>query len=253
MKNIIILKDLSRLSPFSSALIPWTIKTSICLTVALKNHSTPRRASNIKRRRLRATRRQISMATHLDDEDDTIETLEYLLQVSKSMAGRGRLNAEGILPAVLRRLSSSPEPLLLPRLLLVRNLCYGDRANHEVFLAAGGLDRVASALISQPSVGLEAVRTVLQILANCAAGDEEHKEAVWARFFPLWVHEMSWSRDAAIHNTLCRVLYACCTAGEWRRRLSELLDIERGLPILLNIIATMLRGEFLRLILLQSL
>ncbi|KAG6475044.1 uncharacterized protein LOC122024355 isoform X1 [Zingiber officinale] len=182
------------------------------------------------------------MATYLGDQEDTVETLEYLLQISKSMAGRDRLNAdEGILPGVLRRLSSSPEPLLLPRLLLVRNLCYGDCANQEVFLSAGGLDRVASALIGQASISLDAVRTVLQILANFVASDEANKEAVWARFFPLWFNELSRSRDAAIHNTLCRVLLACCTEGEWRRRLSELLEIERGLPILLNIVATMLR------------
>ncbi|XP_074580875.1 uncharacterized protein LOC141837356 [Curcuma longa] len=181
------------------------------------------------------------MATHLGDEDDTIETLERLLQISKSMAGRASLNAEGILPVALRRLSSSPEPLLLHRLLLVRNLCYGDCANQEVFLSAGGLDRVASALISQPSVNLDTVRTVLQIVANFAASDEAHKEAVWARFFPLWFHEMSRSRDATVHNTLCRVLLNCCTAGKWRRRLSELVEIERGLPILRNIVSTMLR------------
>ncbi|KAG6500246.1 hypothetical protein ZIOFF_040089 [Zingiber officinale] len=179
------------------------------------------------------------MATHLGDEGDTLETLEHLLQVSQTAAGRARLNAEGTLTAVLRRLSSSPSPFLLPRLYLVRNLCYCDHANQEAFLAAGGLDRVASALIGEPSVSMEIVRTVLQVLASVAAGGEAHMDAVWARFFPVWFREISRSSDPAICDALCGVLNTCCTAGEYRRRLSELCELERGLPILLNIVITM--------------
>lgn len=185
------------------------------------------------------------MATHLDDEGETLETLEHLLQVSQTAAGRARLKAEGTLTAVLRRLSSSPSPLLLPRLYLVRNLCYCDHASQEAFLAAGGLDRVASALIGEPSVSMEIVRTVLQVLASVAAGDEAHMDAVWARFFPVWFREISRSSDPAICDALCGVLNTCCTAGEWRRRLSELCEHERGLPILLNIVITMSGGQFL--------
>ncbi|WOL05712.1 hypothetical protein Cni_G14441 [Canna indica] len=173
-------------------------------------------------------------------DDDRLETLEGLLNDSKSVDGRARLNDEGTLTAVLRLLSSSPPTLILPRLQLVRNLCADDPANQDAFIASGGLDRVASVLCGPPPT-VEIVRTVLQVLANIAAAGEAHRDAVWARFFPVWFREIARVRNSLVCGCLCLVLDVCCSGVGGRRRLGELCEVGRGLPILINIVMAMSR------------
>ncbi|CAD5175015.1 unnamed protein product [Musa acuminata subsp. malaccensis] len=170
--------------------------------------------------------------------DDRMEVVLALLDASRSRHGRARLAAEGALPAVLRCLSSSPALLLLPRLCITVNLCC-ERPNQDAFLEAGGLDRIASVLLSGHQISAEILQTVLQVLGNVALAGEAHKAAVWARFFPIWFREIAAMRNPVVCNSLCKVLNMCCSATGGRRRLGELCEEGRGLPILLDIVNTM--------------
>ncbi|WOL10013.1 ataxin-10 [Canna indica] len=166
------------------------------------------------------------------------ETLEFLLEASRTSEGRARLASTGTLAAALRRLSDESTPSLLPWLRLIRNLCAGETANQDAFVELGGPDRIASVLLRNPPAPREVVRVALQVLGNAAADGELHRSAVWSRFFPTLFLEVVQYREPAVCDPLCMVLDTCCSSEGGRQRLAQLCEIETGLPILLEIIST---------------
>lgn len=166
------------------------------------------------------------------------ETLESLLEASRTPKGRARLASSGALGAALHCLTSGPAPALLPLLRLVRNLCAGDATNQDAFVELGGPDQIASILLRDPPVPVEVVRAALQALGNAAAAGEAHQSAVWVRFFPTLLLQVARCHEPAICDPLCMVLDTCCSSGGGRQRLAELCKTETGLPILLEVIAT---------------
>ncbi|RWW74281.1 hypothetical protein BHE74_00017785, partial [Ensete ventricosum] len=180
--------------------------------------------------------------THPADDYDRVEFVESLVNASRTAAGRARLNADGALASVLCRLSSSTAPVLIPRLRLVRNLCAAEPANQDAFVESGGVDRLASVFLTGLLVSTEVVRTVCQVLGIVASAGEAHRAAVWTRFFPVWFRKIAEMYAPAVCNSLCMVLDTCCSATGGPRRLGELCDAGRGLPIVLNIVYTMSPG-----------
>ncbi|XP_039114107.1 ataxin-10-like isoform X2 [Dioscorea cayenensis subsp. rotundata] len=162
------------------------------------------------------------------------ETLESHLEASRTLEGRGRLAVTGTLDATLRGLSPS-SPLLLPHLRLLRNLCAGEPANQDAFLRFDGPDLILPIVLSSPP---DVVRVGLQVLCNVALAGEEHRAKVWARLFPVGFLELARIRDRGILDPLCMLLDTCCSADCGRRRLGELCEDEKGLPILIEIITT---------------
>lgn len=173
------------------------------------------------------------------------ETLESLLEASRTPKGRARLASSGALGAALHCLTSGPAPALLPLLRLVRNLCAGDATNQDAFVELGGPDQIASILLRDPPVPVEVVRAALQALGNAAAAGEAHQSAVWVRFFPTLLLQVARCHEPAICDPLCMVLDTCCSSGGGRQRLAELCKTETGLPILLEVIATARAGCFM--------
>ncbi|XP_039118648.1 ataxin-10-like [Dioscorea cayenensis subsp. rotundata] len=169
-----------------------------------------------------------------------LETLASHLEASRTLGGRGRLAVTGTLDATLRGLSPS-SPLLLPHLRLLRNLCAGEPANQDAFLRFDGPDRILPIVLSSPPDG---VRVGLQVLCNVALAGEEHRAKVWARLFPVGFLELARICDRGILDPLCMLLDTCCSADGGRRRLGELCEDEKGLPILIEIITTACTAKF---------
>ncbi|XP_074578604.1 uncharacterized protein LOC141835049 [Curcuma longa] len=166
------------------------------------------------------------------------ETLERLLEASRTPKGRARLASSGALGAALHCLADGPATAILPLLRLVRNLCAGDATNQDAFVELGGPDQIASVLLRDPPAPAEVVRAALQALGNAAAAGEAHRSAVWARFFPTLLLQVARYHEPAICDPMCMVLDTCCSSEGGRQRLAELCKTETGLPILLEVIAT---------------
>lgn len=173
------------------------------------------------------------------------ETLERLLEASRTPKGRARLASSGALGAALHCLADGPATAILPLLRLVRNLCAGDATNQDAFVELGGPDQIASVLLRDPPASAEVVRAALQALGNAAAAGEAHRSAVWARFFPTLLLQVARYHERAICDPLCMVLDTCCSSGGGRQRLAELCKTETGLAILLEVIATARAGCFM--------
>ncbi|XP_008776522.2 ataxin-10 [Phoenix dactylifera] len=165
------------------------------------------------------------------------ETLESLLEASKTPEGRWHLASAGTLDAILR-LPSFPPHTLLHYLRLLRNLCAGEAANQDSFIESGGPDRIAAILLGPRPAPPEVLRAGLQLLGNVALAGEAHRSAVWARFFPSGFLELARVREPGVCDPLCMVLDTCCSSDGGRWRLEELCGFEKGLPILLEIITT---------------
>lgn len=181
------------------------------------------------------------VAMSVDEMVFSGETLESLLEASKTPVGRWRLSSAGTLDAILQLPSFPPYTLLL-YLRLLRNLCAGEAANQNSFVKAGGPDRIAAVLLGPPPTPPEVLRVGLQLLGNVALAGEAHRSVVWARFFASGFLELARVRDPVVCDPLCMVLDTCCSSDGGRRRLEELCGIDRGLPILLEIITTASTG-----------
>ncbi|XP_026437690.1 uncharacterized protein LOC113335884 [Papaver somniferum] len=97
---------------------------------------------------------------------------------------------------------STHYPLYLS-LKLLRNLCGGEILNQNSLLEVDGVDVVARAVDtvkSKKNYGIEVF---------CRAG-EEHKNAVWFRFFPGTLKNMAKTRERDFLNVLCMVVHTCC-------------------------------------------
>ncbi|XP_031280508.1 ataxin-10-like isoform X2 [Pistacia vera] len=119
------------------------------------------------------------------------ETLEILVESSRTGVGRSDLASKNILPTVLRLIQSicyaSCRQYLLLSLKLLRNLCAGDITNQNLFIECNGVGVVLTilrftGLDSGADCGI--VRMALQVLANVSLAGERHQRAIWSLFFP---------------------------------------------------------------------
>lgn len=170
---------------------------------------------------------------------DSEATLEKLLETSKKPEGRSLLATTGTVVALLHRLPTALPDYLLLILRILRNLCAGEAANQNTFLDNGGCIVVADVLGS-PFATVEIRRVGLQLLGNVALAGEEHRAVVWAAYFPAPFLELAEFRESRICDALCMVLDTCCSSEGGRRRLEELCNDEKGMPIMLEIIMTAL-------------
>ncbi|KAI3933975.1 hypothetical protein MKW92_012077 [Papaver armeniacum] len=143
------------------------------------------------------------------------QALELLTETCKSPIGRHDLAGIKILPIVINLtrflISSSSRNLLHLSLKLLINLCNGEILNQDCFLEEDGVDVVARVFDSVSfKTDIETTVYGLQLLGNLCPAGEEHRDAVWCRFFPVVFKDISRVRVREIADVLCMVLYACC-------------------------------------------
>ncbi|KAI3903072.1 hypothetical protein MKW92_012129 [Papaver armeniacum] len=168
------------------------------------------------------------------------QALELLTETCKSPIGRHDLAGIKILPIVtnLTRflVSSSSRNLLHLSLKLLINLCNGEILNQDCFLEEDGVDVVARVFDSVSfKTDIETTVYGLQLLGNLCPAGEEHRDAVWCRFFPVVFKDISRVRVREISDVLCMVLYACCDGSN---ALMGQLCGAQGLQILAEILTT---------------
>lgn len=177
------------------------------------------------------------------DQDE--ETLESLLEASKTPDGRLRLAASGAVATTLRRLSASDpasSSQALSYLRLLRNLCAGESSNQDSFVDSSGPDTIASILLCS-SVLVEVLRAGIQVLGNVALAGEVHRAAVWARFFPDGLFLLARVGERGVCDPLCMVIDTCCSGIGGRTRLEELCGTDSGVQILVEIIRSAWKGK----------
>ncbi|KAJ0100466.1 hypothetical protein Patl1_20059 [Pistacia atlantica] len=170
------------------------------------------------------------------------ETLEILVESSRTGVGRSDLASKNILPTVLRLIQSicyaSCHQYLLLSLKLLRNLCAGDITNQNLFIECNGVGVVLTIL---RSTGLDSgadcgiVRMALQVLANVSLAGERHQRAIWSLFFPNEFVTLAKVRSQETCDPLCMVIYVCCDGSAG---LFQELCGEKGLPIMTEILVT---------------
>lgn len=181
------------------------------------------------------------------------ESLIRLIETARGTDGRSDLASKNILTTVLQLCQSLSYPsshhLVLLSLKPVRNLCAGEIINQNTFIEQNGvgvvanvLSSIATASDSNSSSNLGIVRMGLQLLGNVSLAREEHRHAVWHRFFPLQFLEISRLRSRDICDPLSMVIYTC---SEGNNRLIAQICSDQGLAILSEIIKTASAGKFL--------
>uniref|UniRef100_A0A0E0IK51 Ataxin-10 domain-containing protein n=1 Tax=Oryza nivara TaxID=4536 RepID=A0A0E0IK51_ORYNI len=170
------------------------------------------------------------------EEIEDKETLEALLEASRSAQGRAALS--DALADTLHLLPASTHRLLLLRLRLLRNLLAGDDLNQGTFVLLSGPAAVVSSALSSPSDSSDVARAGLQALGNAALAGEHHRAAVWDALFPGSLLELARVREKGVLDPLCMVIDTCCSGEGGRGRLEELCHEELGLPILVEIVTT---------------
>ncbi|KAF8379387.1 hypothetical protein HHK36_028821 [Tetracentron sinense] len=170
------------------------------------------------------------------------ETLDSLLENSRTVHGRSDLASKNILSLILQLTESLSNPstrhLLFSSLKLLRNLCAGEIANQTSFIEHNGV-KIVSIALSSMGFGSESdfgiVRMGLQLLGNVSLAGEEHQSHVWDQFFPVEFREIAKIRRQEVCDPLCMVIYTCCNGSY--ERVGELCGVQ-GLPILAEIIRT---------------
>ncbi|XP_026437689.1 uncharacterized protein LOC113335883 [Papaver somniferum] len=168
------------------------------------------------------------------------QALELLTETCKSPIGRHDLAGIKILPIIINLtrflISSSSRNLLYLSLKLLINLCNGEILNQDCFLEEDGIDVVARVFDSVSfKTDIETTVYGLQLLGNLCPEGEEHRAAVWCRFFPVVFKDISRVRVREIADVLCMVLYACCDGSN---ALIGQLCGAQGLQILAEILTT---------------
>lgn len=171
------------------------------------------------------------------------ETLELLIEASKTPGGRLDLGSKNILPVVLQLSQSLSYPsgrdILLLSLKLLRNLCAGEMTNQNLFIEQNGVKAVSTILLS--FVGLDSdsdygiIRMGLQLLGNVSLAGERHQRAVWHHFFPAGFLEIARVRTLETSDPLCMVIYTCFDQSH--EFITEICG-DQGLPILAEIVRT---------------
>ena len=176
------------------------------------------------------------------------ETLELLIEASKTPGGRLDLGSKNILPVVLQLSQSLSYPsghdILLLSLKLLRNLCAGEMTNQNLFIEQNGVKAVSTILLS--FVGLDSdsdygiIRMGLQLLGNVSLAGERHQRAVWHHFFPAGFLEIARVRTLETSDPLCMVIYTCFDQSH--EFITEICG-DQGLPILAEIVRTASTGK----------
>ncbi|XP_061368708.1 uncharacterized protein LOC133311648 [Gastrolobium bilobum] len=183
-------------------------------------------------------------------------SLEILIQNSKSDFGRLDLASKRVLPAVLNIVQSLTHAfhhhhhhhhhnhILSLCFKLLRNLCAGEVANQNSFLELNGVVVVSSVLRSEagssgPDHGL--VRWGLQVLANVSLAGKEHQRAIWEELYPVGFVSLAGLGTKETCDPLCMVIYTCCDGNpEWFRKLSN----DDGWPVMAEIVRTASSASF---------
>ncbi|GAU23426.1 hypothetical protein TSUD_331240 [Trifolium subterraneum] len=172
-------------------------------------------------------------------------SLENLIQTSKSNSGRSNLASKTILPAILTILQSQTS-LLDHHILslcfkLLRNLCAGEIINQNLFLKFDGVVIVVSTILRSEVVSdVMLVRWGLQVLANVSLAGKQHQKAIWDELFPLGFLSLARLGTKEVSDPLHMVIYVCCDGNpEWFRELYS----DNGWPVVVEIVRTASSGE----------
>ena len=173
------------------------------------------------------------------------ETLEFLIEASRTPSGRLDLGSKNILSVVLHLCQSLSYPLgreiLLLSLKLLRNLCAGEMANQNSFIEQNGVEVVStifSSVVLDSDYGV--IRMGLQLLGNVSLAGEAHQCAIWHQFFPARFLEIARVRKRETCDPLCMVIYTC--SDQSHEFITEICG-NQGLPILAEIVRTASTGN----------
>lgn len=179
------------------------------------------------------------------------QTLDSLLNLSKSPRGRSNLaSTKTLIPHLLRLLSFQNPNILFSSLKTLRNLCAGEISNQTSFLRSNGVEILqvtlrSAGLESPPSDGTDVVRIGLQLLANVALAGDEHSRGVWNELFPSGFADLARVRRSEVCDPLCRILYVCCEESE--ERFGELCG-DGGIKMVAEILKTGSTGDLILLL-----
>lgn len=170
------------------------------------------------------------------------ESLELLIEISRTSHGRAELALKQILPVVILLIQYSGSQYLAQSMRLLRNLCAGEIANQNSFIQHNGVGILMNVLMSatrpDPDNGL--IRIGLQTLANVSLAGQEHQLSIWNHCFPQKFLALAEVRSREVCDPLCMVIYVCCDGNS--ELLSELCS-DSGLPKVAQIVRTAASGE----------
>lgn len=182
------------------------------------------------------------------NSNDLEESLEKLIEISKSASGRSELASKRVLPVVLEIIHSVPctsqHHFLSLSLKLLRNLCAGEIANQNLFIEVKGAGIVSNclrSLASSSDLDQGLVRVCLQVLANVSLAGKEHQLAIWEELYPNGFVSLARLRSRGICDPLCMIIYACYGGNP---ELGRNLYSDSGWPILVEIVRTASFGKF---------
>ncbi|KAK9156728.1 hypothetical protein Scep_003302 [Stephania cephalantha] len=165
--------------------------------------------------------------------------LEKLLELSRTVHGRASLASTNAMPALLKSVAKASNlQIQSSSLKLVRNLCAGEVSNQDSFIRNGGVEVVSDVLSDlgfDSDLGIGVVRMGLQVLGNVCLGGEDHRKAVWDRFFPDELLRISRIRRLEVVDPLCMVLWTCSDGMD--ERVAQICG-SRGLGIVAEIVRT---------------
>lgn len=183
----------------------------------------------------------------VSNSSSLVNSLENLIQVCKTSAGREDLAAKNVVPTVLQLIQSLSYPshdhLLTLSLRLLRNLCAGEVANQNSFVEQNGV-AIVSNVLSSANLSSEADSGIicvgLQVLANAALAGETHQQAIWQQLFSEKFVALARVRSQKTCDPLCMIIYTCCDGSP---ELVARLCSERGITIVKEIVKTAAAGN----------
>lgn len=174
------------------------------------------------------------------------DCLKFLLETSRTDAGRSELASKPIVPSILALIQLLPFPssrhYLNLSLKVLRNLCAGEASNQDAFVDHNG-SAVVSDLLDSAIGDFETVRFGLQVLANVVLfGEKRRQRDVWLRFFPerfLAIAKVRRERETC--DPLCMILYACFDGSS---EIASQLCSNEGLNIIGETLRTSSSGKY---------
>ncbi|PIA61152.1 hypothetical protein AQUCO_00300581v1 [Aquilegia coerulea] len=157
--------------------------------------------------------------------------------IARTESGRSELASKNTVLVVLELirfiLNHSTCCFLLSSLKLLRNLCAGELLNQNSFITNNGVEVISRVLNLDSENGI--VRTGLHLLGNVSLAGEEHQRLTWLLLFPDQFMEIARIRKSEICDSLCMVIYNCCSGSDDQIR--ELCGVQ-GMRIVEDIIKT---------------